>query len=115
MTYNTLSYMIYAPIAIYISVVVGYQCYKNGLVYVHSIFKDVQLSLAINKILLIGYYLTNIGYAIMMIKRWDKIESVLEMINVLSYNLATIILILAMLHYLNIMVLSMWRKSSIAN
>jgi hypothetical protein len=115
MTFNTISYIIYAPIAIYITVAVGYQFYKNGLVYVQSIFEDEKISLAINKILLIGYYLTNTGYAIMMIDRWEKVDSLLHLINVLSEKIATIILILAMLHYLNIMVLSMWRQTAISN
>lgn len=84
MAYNTISYIIYAPIAIYITVVVGYQRYKSGLVYVNSIFRDEQLSLSINKILLIGYYLTNIGYAIMMIKKWEEVENAIEMVNVLT-------------------------------
>lgn len=112
MSYNTISYIIYAPIAIYITVVVGYQCYKSGLVYVNSIFKDEQLSLSINKILLIGYYLTNIGYAIMMIKKWEEVENAIEMVNVLSENLASIVMILALLHYLNIIVLAFWRQAA---
>lgn len=115
MTYNTISYIIYAPVAIYITVVVGYQCYKNGLVYVRSIFQDEKISQAINKILLIGYYLTNLGYAIMMIQSWEKVESLLEMLNALTTNLASIIIILAMLHYLNVAVLAMWRKTSNVN
>lgn len=115
MNYNTISYIIYAPIATYITVTVGYQFYKNGLVYVQSIFKDEKVSLAINKILLVGYYLTNTGYAIMMIDRWESIDTLLKMINVLSEKIATIILILAMLHYFNVMALSMWRKTSIVN
>ena len=114
MTYNTLSYIIYAPIAIYITVVVGYQCYRNGLVYVQSIFKDEKVSESINKILLAGYYLTNIGYAIMMIHRWKKVENSIEMINVLSENLASIVMILALLHYLNIITLSMCRQVAIS-
>lgn len=104
--------MIYAPITIYITVVVGYQCYKNGLVYVQSIFRDDSISVAINKILLIGYYLTNIGYAIMVIKDWDKVDTVYQMLNELSVRIATIILMLACLHYINIIVLSLWRKTT---
>ena len=115
MTYNTLSYIIYAPIAIYITVVVGYKCYKSGLVYVESIFQDEKVSMAINKILLVGYYLTNIGYAITMIKNWETVENYMEMINVLSFNLATIILLLAFLHYTNVTVLALWRKVSKTN
>ncbi len=112
MTYNTLSYIIYAPITIYITVVVGYQCYKNGLVYVQSIFKDEKISEAINKILLIGYYLTNIGYAITTIKGWKSITNTYQLISELSSQIASIILILAAMHYMNIIVLSFWRKTS---
>ncbi|MCB0401108.1 MAG: hypothetical protein KDD41_03430 [Flavobacteriales bacterium] len=112
MTYNLLSYIIYAPIAIYITVVVGYQCYKNGLVYVLSIFQDENLSLAINRILLTGYYLTNIGYAVLIIESWEEVQSVLQLLNVLSFKLAGIILLLAALHYINILVLSLWRKTA---
>jgi hypothetical protein len=112
MNYNIISYIIYLLITIYITVIVGWKCYKNGLVYVESIFKDEKLSQAINKILLIGYYLTNIGYAIMTLKNTNEITNTYQLMNEVSYRVATIVLILAGLHYMNVIVLSLWRKSS---
>ena len=75
MNYIIISYMIYLSITVYITVIVGWECYKNGLVYVTSIFKDKKLVEAINRILLTGYYLTNIGYAIMTLKDGVEINS----------------------------------------
>ena len=113
MTYNTVSYIIYAIITIYITVVVGYQCYKNGYHYVLSIFIEEEVTQAINKILLLGYYLTNIGYAITIISTWKNITSLYMMINELSFKIATIVFILAGMHFVNIIILALWRKTSI--
>ena len=114
MTYNTISYIIYAIITIYITVIVGYKCYKSGYVYVLSIFEEVAISQSINKILLLGYYLTNIGYAITIISTWNKITSVNEMVSELSLRIASIVFILALMHYINMIVLTLWRKTSLS-
>lgn len=115
MTFNTISYIVYATITIYITVVVGYMCYKNGYHYVLSIFIEEEISLAINKILLLGYYLTNLGYAITIISTWKSISTINEMINELSFKIASIVFILAAMHYMNMIVLAFWRKTVIKN
>jgi len=115
MTYNIISYIIYSIITIYITIVVGFQCYKNGYVYVQSIFVEEETSKSINKILLLGYYLTNIGYVITVIHDWGKVESLYQLLNELSLKIASILFILAGMHYMNIVVLSFWKKTSINN
>ena len=100
MSYNIISYIIYSIITIYITIVVGYQCYKNGYVYVQSIFIDEDTSVSINKILLLGYYLTNIGYTITVIRDWGKVTSLYQLINELSLRIASILFILALMHYM---------------
>ena len=113
MNYNTISYMIYLPITIYITIVVGYQCWKNGLAYVESIFEDKSLANSINNLLLVGYYLINIGYIVLMVSTWNKISGLHQLINELSFRVAGIILILAAMHYINIASLSFFRGRSI--
>ncbi len=112
MTYNTMSYIIYSIITIYITVSVGYRCYRSGHYYVLSIFLEEEITLAINKILLVGYYLTNIGYAITIISAWKEITSIPMLINELSFKIASIVFILAALHYMNMIVLALWRQTS---
>ena len=113
MTLNTISYIIYTIISSYITIVVGFQCHKNGYYYVLSIFIDEEISQAINNILLLGYYLTNIGYAITIISTWQNISSINMMINELSFKIASIVFLLAAMHYMNVIVLSFWRKKSV--
>jgi hypothetical protein len=77
-----------------------------------SIFLEEEITLAINKILLVGYYLTNIGYAITIISAWKEITSIPMLINELSFKIASIVFILAALHYMNMIVLALWRQTS---
>jgi hypothetical protein len=56
----------------------------------------------LNKLLLIGYYLINLGAATITITFWDTVENLTEMIHALSSVLGKTILVLALLHYNNI-------------
>ncbi len=110
MTYNTIGYFIYIPITIFITIYLGKQCHTHGLIYVKSAFSNDDLANSVNNLLLIGYYLVNIGYAIMGIQNWEFITSAHQLFSDISAHLGSIILILALLHYLNITGLTLIRK-----
>jgi len=109
MTYNTIGYLIYLPITIFITVYVGKELHKHGYIYVKRVFADLNIATAINNMLLAGYYLVNIGYAIIGLKSWSQIQSVQQLIGAISTHIAHIVLILALLHYFNIMALAVVR------
>ncbi len=106
MNYNVAGYIIYLVITIYITFYVGKQCHSNGKVFIHGIFNDIQIGDAVNNILLVAYYLVNIGYAILMVSIWPTITSTSHLLNELSQNIGQIVLLLALLHYLNIVALT---------
>ena len=110
MTYNTIGYLIYIPLTMFITIYVGKQCHMHGLIYVKSAFSNDDLANSVNNLLLIGYYLVNIGYAIMGIQSWEYITSAHQLISDISLHLGSIILILALLHYTNITGLALVRK-----
>jgi hypothetical protein len=77
--------------------------YKNGEVFLCDILRnDTELVENLNKLLLIGYYLINLGAATITITFWDTVDNVVEMCNALSSVLGKTILVLALLHYNNI-------------
>lgn len=116
MSYNLITYCIYLPIICFVMIKVGWLFYKNGEVFLLSLFQNnIQLVRSINNLLLIGYYLTNIGYAIITIAYWENINSTIEMINSLSYTIGKIILLLAFMHYNNIFWLKHLNKSKLLN
>ncbi|MFC3365919.1 hypothetical protein ACFOG5_22295 [Pedobacter fastidiosus] len=107
MNYNIIGYLIFISINILIIVVVGKICYRNGNVFVAALIPDhLELCQQINKTLLVAYYLVNIGYCSVTLIGWEQVTSSLQLVEVLSIKVATIICILSVLHYLNIALLT---------
>lgn len=116
MNLNILSYFIFLMIVIYIIVVVGKVCYRNGNTYVLELLHGhEELCMRINKILLAGYYLVNIGYAITTLASWETILSFSQLIETIASKTAFIIGLLSILHYLNIFILTKYVQKLINN
>ncbi len=106
MNYNLAGYLFFLVTITYIIVVVGNICYKNGNIFVIELVNgNRQLCLLVNRVLLTGYYLFNIGYAFLTIIYWDKIVDLNALIKMLALQISTIVLLLAVMHYANIYIL----------
>lgn len=107
MNYNLIGYGIFITVIIFIIKVVGKICYTNGNLFVAELIPgQEELCLQINKILLAAYYLLNIGYAATTLISWELILSLGQLIEVIAFKTAIILSILSLLHYLNIIVLT---------
>ena len=114
MNLNIISYGIYMTITIYIIIVVGKICYRNGNVFVSELIPDhTALCQQINKILLLAYYLLNIGYCAMTLVQWEGILGFAQMIEVIAGKSAIIICAISILHYFNIIILTKYAKKLI--
>ncbi|MBR9914122.1 MAG: hypothetical protein GYB32_04740 [Algicola sp.] len=112
MNYNLLSYAIYLPIIGIIMVKVGWMFYKHGEIYLMFLFKHNQALVAsVNKLLLAGYYLLNLGYAVISLAYWEQIHSIVDMLHRLSEHLGIIIIAIAVLHYNNVLLCNYLIKS----
>ena len=107
MNLNIIGYVIYLLITAFIIINVGKICYRNGNIYVAQLIPEHEdLCQKTNQVLLIGYYLVNLGYCAMTLISWDKIIFYSQLVEVISIKTATIICIIAMLHYFNIFILT---------
>ena len=102
MTFNVISYLIYLVIIILVIIRVGHLCYENGIIYSKHFNVDKQIGETINKILLIGYYFINIGYAVITISSWEIVTTLAKIFESVTSHLGYIILPLAVLHYFNL-------------
>ncbi len=106
MNYNILAYLIYLTLMIFIIVFVGRFFYRNGRIFIINLFrKQVSLADKINHILLIAYYLFNIGYALFTLSKWERVVNIQLLISSISANMGVLVLILAITHYLNMAVI----------
>lgn len=104
MNFNLISYAIYGIIMSAIVLRVGHACYQNGIIWTNQLFKEnKQQSLHLNRILLVGYYLVNLGYVVLMISSWEYINNLDQLIASLCLHIGKIMLLLAVLHFANIL------------
>lgn len=111
---NIIAYIIYLIITYLITVNVGLILYKNGRIYIlETLNHNIQLTDTVNKILLMGYYLTNLGYAAIMIKFWDPIQTYTQLIESEATMIGRIVLGLAMMHYFNMFIIHKFKHKII--
>ena len=111
MNSNILAYVIYLAATLYIIYWLGKVFHRNGRVFILQLFNgDAEGTDTINNILLVAYYLFNIGYAFLRLKTWQPIRAPAQLISSLGYNLGLLILILAITHYFNILLIYILSK-----
>lgn len=111
MNYIILSYSIYMPLTIVLTVWVAKTLFTNGRVFLVDIFHgNEMLADSVNKLLVVGFYLINIGYAVFTLQIFGEITSVQVVIEKLSVKIGAIILILGGMHFFNLFVFFRLRK-----
>ncbi len=108
-----LAYIIYLVISIALTIWVATTLFKNGKRFLIDIFHgDHSMADSVNRLLLVGFYLLNIGYAVLTLRVWGEIENYREMIETLSYKLGAIIIVLGIMHFLNLLIFYSLRKKA---
>lgn len=114
MNLNIIGYLIYLSVTSIIIIKVGRLCYDNGNIFVSQLIPNhIELCHQINKMLLTGYYLLNLGYCAMTIISWEKIQSINQLIEIIATKSAIIILTIGIMHYINIIFLTKYIKKLI--
>lgn len=102
MNYNIAAYLFYLVMMIFIIVFVGRLFHKNGRIFILSLFEhDSEMTDKVNNILLIAYYLFNIGYAFVTLRHWEKGLNLQTLISSVGENTGILIFILSVTHYFN--------------
>lgn len=103
MNYIIITYGLYLLITIALTIWVARTLFRNGKVFLVEIFHgDTQLANSVNNLLLVGFYLINLGYAVYTLQVYDPITNAQELIERLSVKIGIIILILGAMHFFNL-------------
>jgi hypothetical protein len=111
MNYIILTYALYMMVTIALTVWVARTLFVNGRIFLVDIFQGNELLAdSVNKLLVVGFYLINIGYAVFTLQIFGEITSVQAVIETLSLKIGAIILILGGMHFLNLFIFFKLRK-----
>ena len=110
-----ITYFLYLVITICLTIWVARTLFKNGKVFLVDIFHgNKELADSVNNLLLVGFYLINLGYAIYTLQITGNIVSAREILETLSLKIGWIILILGGMHFMNLYIFFTLRKRAIS-
>ena len=98
-----IGYAIYLPIALFLTYYVSKTLFKNSKIYMLDIFKGrEEIANATNKLFETGFYLLNLGFALMILEMnmYDNTYQVL--IEKLSYKIGGFSIYLGLMLFLNL-------------
>lgn len=99
---NSIAIITYLLLSYYITIHVGLRFYNNGKYYILSILdNDENFTNFVNKLLLTGYYLCNLGYVAITIGYWEQVLTYTQLVPYIVNKLGNIILLLGVLHVIN--------------
>lgn len=104
-------YFTYAAISLMVTVWVAHTLHKNGRVFLIDAFRgDASLADSVNHLLVVGFYLINIGYVSMALRSDAALSSLRQAIELVSTKIGIVLLVLGAMHFFNLLIFSQLRK-----
>lgn len=98
-----IGYAIYLPIAIFLTYYVSRTLFQNGKIYMLDIFKGrEEIANATNKLFETGFYLLNLGFALMILTISEYKNDYQTLIEALSYKIGGFSIYLGIMLFVNL-------------
>lgn len=106
-------YISYLLISISLTIWVARTLFRSGRVFLLDAFRgNADLADSVNHLLVVGFYLINIGYVAVALKTTDTLSTFRSVIELESVKIGVVLLILGVMHFFNIFVLAKMRRRS---
>ncbi len=98
-----IGYLIYLPVAITLTLIVSRTLFKNARIFMMDIFKGrAEIADATNKLFETGFYLLNMGFALMILRMDLYQNNYQELVETLSYKIGGFSIYLGVMLFLNL-------------
>lgn len=98
-----IGYSIYLPVALFLTYYVSKTLFKNGKIFMLDIFKGREdIAEATNRLFETGFYLLNIGFALMILELNLYNNSYQELVERLSYKIGGFAIYLGIMLFFNL-------------
>ncbi|HEY5946574.1 MAG TPA: hypothetical protein VIV40_13825 [Kofleriaceae bacterium] len=109
-----LVYVPYAAVAIGLTIWLARTLSRHGEIFLENVFPDRHdLAHAVNQLLVIGFYLVNLGWSLLLLRSDQAkfIATPTAAVELLATKLGTLLLLLGVAHMLNLLVFHKIRQS----
>ena len=103
-------YLAYLGITVAMTMWVARTLHKNGRIFlVDSFMGNEPLADSVNHLLVVGFYLINIGFVTLALRYGDKAADAQTAIEILSSKVGLVLVVLGCMHFLNLFIFSKLR------
>lgn len=113
MSLVVLTYVLYLAIGVSLMVWVAGTLSRNGRVFLVHVYRgDEALADSTNHLLVVGFYLVNLGYMSLALKIGYDVSTVREAIEALSWKVGLVLMVLGGMHFFNLFVFGRIRRAA---
>ncbi|OLE29663.1 MAG: hypothetical protein AUG44_03320 [Actinobacteria bacterium 13_1_20CM_3_71_11] len=105
-----LMYIAYLLLSAGLTAWVARVLFRNGQVFLDDALGNERLARSVNHLLVVGFYLLNLGYAAVAIRVSGDVVTAADAVATLSLKVGLVLLVLGVVHLGNLYVLSRFRR-----
>ncbi|MFJ8926698.1 MULTISPECIES: hypothetical protein [unclassified Streptomyces] len=114
MDLTVVAYVVYLVVSIGLTIWVARTLSRNGRVFLADVLHgNEKLAEAVNHLLVVGFYLVNLGFVALYLSGDEQLGSTREVFEALSTKLGVVLLVLGVMHLGNVYVLNKIRRRGI--
>jgi hypothetical protein len=112
--YTVQAYLAYLFLSVAVTVWVARTLARNGRVFLIDTFQqNAELAEAVNNLLVVGFYLLNVGYVALALKYGDRPADLAGAIELISTKVGCVLLFLGAMHFFNLYVFARMRRRAL--
>ena len=114
MTTPVYIYIAYTIISIAMTTWVARTLHKNGRIFLMDAFNGKEeMADSVNHLLVVGFYLINIGFILLFLRFGTKPDTLVEGIEYIATKLGVVLLVLGTMHFFNMFNFNRMRKKGL--
>lgn len=97
-----ITYAIYVVISVSITIWVAETLRRNGRIFLVEAFVKEEVADSVNHLLVVGFYLINIGFVSLFLRMAEKPKDAVEAVEFVSFKIGMVLVVLGVMHFFNV-------------
>ena len=108
------TYLAYLTISVAVTIWVARTLHQNGRAFLVDAFHGrEELADSVNHLLVVGFYLINLGWIVMTLRTHQFLSTAREAVELLSDKVGTVLFVLGLMHFFNLFLFSRFRRRAL--
>jgi len=109
-------YLVYLTLSVALTIWVARTLHKNGRIFlVDSFLWNEPLADSVNRLLVVGFYLVNVGFVSLALRYGEKAIDAQTALEILSSKVGLVLVVLGAMHFFNLYVFARLRRRALHN